>query len=60
MRPLAEAAAILHGHQKADVALRSASYKWPLVPGYDAACLERQKPTHNGPSMSTAGRKTEG
>jgi hypothetical protein len=47
MRSPAEAAAILRGFHKADVALQSASDNSPLVPGYDAACLERQKPTHS-------------
>jgi hypothetical protein len=45
MRSPAEAAAIHRGLQKADVSLQSASDNSALIPGFDAACLERQKPT---------------
>jgi hypothetical protein len=46
MRSPPEAAPFLLGLQKADIALQGAPDNSPLIPGYDAACLERQEPTH--------------
>lgn len=47
-RSLAKAPAILRDLQKADVPLGSASETKGLMPDYDAACLEPQKPIQSG------------
>jgi len=47
MRSPSEAAPFLLGVAKADIALQGAPDNSPLIPGYDAACLERQEPTQS-------------